>query len=429
MLSALIILLFFATNAYAATAGKKLWVKRYTSSGQKNDIPRDATVGPRNVLYVAGSSANKLALIKYAVSGRVKWKRFYKPKGYGSAQGTQAAVDPLGNVYVLGVAFSASSGRDYILIKYSAGGRKKWAKRVSANVLDEDAQPALAVGTNSYLLGVRKKRTGSREHIIVKHDSRGRRKWTRRIGHDGSSDFFERSGSIGVDQNENAYAAIYKGGNYVTVKYGSGGRRKWVRRYDGPGNGDDEPSDLLVDKGGNVYVTGASQGPSGDRFSFGFATIKYDSGGNLLWVRRYKDAARDMSMASKLALDRNGNLFVGGANWAFDAVFWENIIIKYNKGGDKVWLRRNRKILSLKDLATDNAGDVIVSGDGFSTSTERSFSATTKYSSSGKRLWTRTYRDRSFRTNAMAASPKGTVFVTGPDRRNKLDFATIRYAP
>ena len=48
--------------------------------------------------------------------------------------------------------------------------------------------------------------------------------------------------------------------DYATIKYDTNGNLLWVIRYNGPGNGIDRSSDLVVDSAGNVYVTGYSEG-------------------------------------------------------------------------------------------------------------------------------------------------------------------------
>jgi hypothetical protein len=56
----------------------------------------------------------------------------------------------------------------------------------------------------------------------------------------------------------------------------------WVRIYNGSGNFIDMPYSIAVDGQSNVYVTGGSY-----RYSLDYATIKYNSNGDTVWVRRY----------------------------------------------------------------------------------------------------------------------------------------------
>jgi len=55
-----------------------------------------------------------------------------------------------------------------------------------------------------------------------------------------------------------------------------------------------------VDGTGNVYVTGVSWG-SGTYYDY--ATIKYNSAGDTLWVRKYNGPGNDYDYASAIAVN------------------------------------------------------------------------------------------------------------------------------
>src|SRR5688500_9562228 len=75
---------------------------------------------------------------------------------------------------------------------------------------------------------------------------------------------------------------------------------QWVRRYDGVQSFDFARA-VVVDKFGNVYVTGQSQG-----FRSGasqYVTVKYDAAGNELWVRKFESVEHPYNAATAIAVD------------------------------------------------------------------------------------------------------------------------------
>nr|MBA3727320.1 SBBP repeat-containing protein [Armatimonadota bacterium] len=71
----------------------------------------------------------------------------------------------------------------------------------------------------------------------------------------------------------------------------------------------DVATKLAVDAAGNVYVTGYSVGVGS---SADYATIRYDSNGNQLWVSRYNGSGNAPDVAKALAVDAAGNVYVTG---------------------------------------------------------------------------------------------------------------------
>ncbi|MDD2891313.1 MAG: SBBP repeat-containing protein, partial [bacterium] len=86
----------------------------------------------------------------------------------------------------------------------------------------------------------------------------------------------------------------------------------WVARYDGPygTGGFDHAFAMAIDDSGYIYVTGTSLDTT---LCTDYATIKYNSAGDTVWVRRYNgpDKYSDDD-AYAIAVDKNGNVYVTG---------------------------------------------------------------------------------------------------------------------
>ena len=83
----------------------------------------------------------------------------------------------------------------------------------------------------------------------------------------------------------------------------------WIAIYNGPANNADLASAIAVDGSGNIYVAGTSWG-SGTNYDY--CTIKYNSSGVILWVSRYNGSGNGDDTPSSIAVDLLGNVYVTG---------------------------------------------------------------------------------------------------------------------
>ena len=267
----------YATVAYSAATGARLWVQRYNGPGNGNDAASAAAVSPGGAtVYVTGTSyggaatGDDYATVAYsAATGARLWVQRYNGPGNGNDAASAVAVSPGGSrVFVTGAGQGTRSGPDYATVAYSAAtGARLWAARYNGPANGNDAAHSVAVSPD-----------GSR--VFVTGESRG---------------------------------ATTTG--YLTVAYSAAtGARLWVQRYNGPGHGDDAASAVAVSPGGSrVFVTGASQGT---RSGPDYATVAYSAAtGARLWVARYNGPANGNDAASAVAVSPGGSrVFVTGAS-------------------------------------------------------------------------------------------------------------------
>jgi hypothetical protein len=289
-------------------------------------------------------------------------------------------------------------------------------------------------------------------------------RWAKRAG--GAAD--EVGNGIGVDSVGNTYVAGYfKSTNLTfgaTVLTNGGGADLFVVKYDFTGNvvwskkaggsTNDFANGSAVDAAGNAYVTGYSLSTnlsfSGIQVSnMGSADIflaKYDSTGNLAWVRSAGGSGYDAGNA--IAVDAAGNCYVAGFFYSSTAAFGglvltnggqDNMFIaKYDSAGNAVWAKQAGGIsfdLALA-VAVDSAGNSFVSGNFFSSTASFGGNITltnsgendvfvAKYDPSGTALWARQVKGASDDYGyGLVADGAGNCYVTGTFFSSVATFAT-----
>src|SRR6266567_2965293 len=252
----------YATAAYDAATGARLWVARYNRTMW--DDARAVAVSPDgSTLYVTGSDT-----VAYnAATGAQRWVSICGGPADDRDQANAVAVSPDGSkVYVTGLSVAPTSGAleaDYATISYNAAtGAQMWLRRYHGAGTGYDIAAAIAVSPAGEVLV-----TGS---------------------------------SWGATSNQ----------DYATIAYSPAGTRLWVKRYNGPGNRADNASAVTAPGNGRVYVTGQSWGGSATRDDF--ATIAYSVlTGDEVWVRRYNGPSSSGDYAYAIAA-RAGRLFIAG---------------------------------------------------------------------------------------------------------------------
>ena len=205
-----------------------------------------------------------------------------------------------------------------------------------------------------------------------------------------------------------------------------------MARYIGPGNPDDYASALAVDAGGSVYVTGTSQG-SGT--SSDYATVRYDSDGNELWVARYNGPGNNRDFAAAITVDVVVNVYVTGQSIS-SGTSYDYATVKYDTHGIEQWVARydgtGNYLDFAKAIAVDSDGNVHVTGYSYGSASIYDY-ATIKYDVAGTELWVVRYNgpgNYNDVANAMVVDADSNVYVTGYSYAhvgNSYDYGTIKY--
>ncbi|KXK41550.1 MAG: PKD repeat protein, partial [Chlorobi bacterium OLB5] len=382
------------------------WVQRYHGPMNGSDAGNSITVDKAGNVYLTGSTTNVLGTdiitIKYNSSGLMLWLNIYNGPGNNVDRGAAIKVDNAGNAYVTGVSRGSSTRFDYVTIKYDSSGVLKWVQRFDGPTSMDDFPSDLAIDNsgNVYVTGWCSAGTSFDDYATVKYNSEGVLQWIQRYNGNGNNEDIARS--IGVDVSGNLYvsgssAGTNTGYDYATIKYNSAGDSLWVRRYNGPLNGEDNVSSLATDNSGNVYITGRSAGSNGIDTTFDIATIKYNTAGEFQWVQRYNGPANGHEEASGIAVDNLGYVLVTGSGKGLVAES-DYITIKYSSSaGTQQWVQRYYGIgyggvNGAKSITTDRYGNIYVTGESSGESPVNQYDyATIKYNPAGVTQWIKRY--------------------------------------
>ncbi len=420
------------------------WVARYNGPGNKFDGGWAIAVDGAGNVYVTGESAGSgtqadFTTIKYNINGKQIWVKRYNGPGNARDIAADIAVDGSGNVYITGYSEGSGTEYDYATIKYNTNGKQIWIRRYNGpgNGIDEAGNIAVDVSGNVYVTGISWS-TGIHatfDFATIKYDMNGAQLWVRR--YNGPPDDSDCPQAIAVDDTGNVYVTGGEGGisvrkgDFATIKYGPDGKELWIKRYNGPDNGPDFALCLALDGFGNVYIAGASRGLG---TYFDYATIKYNTNGKRLWVQRLSVASNSFDMPRALAVDGSGNVYVTGQSRISDYNY-DYLTVKYDTNGKQLWVKRYNGPASGMDeavaIALDGAANVFITGWSEGSNSNSDF-ATIKYNSNGQQIWIKRYNGPGNGFDAaadIAVDGAGHVYITGESKGSgtDIDVATIKY--
>lgn len=327
-----------STDIPAAASGTMLWNVRYKlHAGDKTSEAKAVVTDVQHNIYVTGivdTTAHDVDFltIKFDEHGNQIWERRYNGTGNDLDRPAAIALDNRGGVYVTGESDNGKGngktrlcGLDFATIKYDAEtGKEIWIRRYNGPADGEDRPVRLNVdGTGVYVLG---------------------KSWG-----------FGKTGRDGMQ--------------YALVKYSFDGAQKWVFRYDG-GAGDDEPADMALGSDGSVYVTGQSIERPITGTETDIVTLKISKDGNIIWEDRYGFENLMDDWPCKIGLDRDENVYVVGTGrgplLTPDRICGGCITIKYSSGGHMLWVHgtstESDRIERAVTAFVTNTGELAVAG-------------------------------------------------------------------
>jgi hypothetical protein len=317
----------YATIAFDASDGHRLWVRRQDGPAHGDDYPT-AIASDAHRVYVtgysrgAGTGDDELTVAYNAQTGATAWHRRFDDPGHGSDQARGIAVSAdASRVYVVGSSAGRRGDPDITTLGYAAAsGASVWSARYDGPGHYADlAEDIVATpdGSRVFVIGESIGNDGGWDYAVVRYDGlHAAPIWTRRYSGPAHRDDYPTALALSPDARTLFVTGYSTGLNnsfdYATVAYSAvGGRREWVARYDGPGHSIDDANAVRVSPDARfVVVTGASIGTSG---ATDYATVAYGaSSGAQRWVRRYRGGSLNDFAYDLVVRPDSSEVFVTG---------------------------------------------------------------------------------------------------------------------
>jgi PQQ-like domain len=426
-----------------------LWAERYNGPGHRGDEASAVAVSPDGKtvivtgLSTAASGKKEYATIAYsAASGARLWVGRYGGPGGAQASASAVAVSALGGrAFVTGRAPGPGTGEpDYFATAaYDLkDGRQLWVTSYGAGpsyLVQHSAVLAVAPdGRTVFVSGP----TSAGYVTIAYHAATGVQLWARLDKPAGRFGSFYAASALSVSPDDRTVLAAWAGQGapaagspaVTTVAYSAAtGTRLWERASREPMMGEESvPAIVVSPRGGVVFVSGT--GSSGRASPYGYVTAAYDiATGSQLWARTFAPSHTSSSLSALAVSPSGAMVYVTGSSddlWGARAEYATTVAYRAATG-NQAWVRRHRGAEPIS-IAVGRSGRVYVTGGA-------SYAAytTVAYSAAGAELWARLYRGRGQEASAtsLAVSPvTGAVYVTGylgTDYKKNFDYLTIAY--
>jgi uncharacterized delta-60 repeat protein len=352
------------------------------------------------------------------------------------------ATDKSGNVWICGN--TTNGGADIYTAKFNSAG-SQIATAFFGGALNRNHEArgiAIDPNGNVYVLGIELVQVGMHTRpdiVVIKYNSSAVQQWatTFRISPTSADD----AKAIAVDALGNVYITGFvvtdsAQSDYLTAKFNTSGVLQWSAIYNGTAFANDIANDIAVDASGNIYVTGSSTGQIGNLFvintSLDYVTIKYNSNGVQQWVRRF-NSSNSVDEARSIALDAIGSVYVTGRSFT-SSTNQDCVTLKYSTDGVQQWKQVFAGIAGKSDesveIAVDGSGNAFITGSTTNSSGNIDVLAV-KYNSSGVQQWQVTHNvGANDKGKFIGVDQFGNVYVAGetaPSGSNLSDIVVFRF--
>jgi len=416
------------------------WIRTWDS--QLWDEAHSITTDDSCNIYVAGWNYEwkvnyDFIFAKYTPDGDVKWSKI---RNYSSGdQASHILYDGHGNIYISGYVYGdySRTGGKMCLMKYTVNGDSLWEYVEYNNSLAQVTKIAIDDSCNIILAGF--DGSVSSDFVTMKIDSAGNQRWLKTYSNNGPNDA-DKINDMCLDKEGNIYVTGFSDdalnfyNDIMTIKYNQKGDTVWTRRFNGPANYNDTGIKILVDKQKNVFVAGVVN--SNTPLNTNYVLLKYDSLGTLQWTKYYdyQPAKTSFDNLKDMVMDKAGNIYLTGNSSSDNSQATIRIAtVKFNQNGDTIWTARwgASGDKQPQQMVIDSMANIYITGYYYDNGGTGYNAITLKYDSAGILKWEAYYNDNTNEQEmfyALTLDARNDLIVTGRTHsESDFDFVTIKY--
>ena len=156
------------------SAGKLGWSRFRSSAGVQDDVYRSVALAANGDVVATGSeftptAANDVLTARLSPSGHTRWARLYNGPDGLADDGNIVGVAPTGAIFVEGSSAGATTDQDWLTLKYSAAGKRAWARRYTSAGSAPDFSQALLARTGSVFVAGLEVDAGNQNAAVLRY--------------------------------------------------------------------------------------------------------------------------------------------------------------------------------------------------------------------------------------------------------------------
>lgn len=327
--------------------GSRKWAKTFDGPANGLDFASDVCVDRDGNIIVVGGAMQAggdldIVVIKYRSDGGRRWVKYYAGSANDWEQGLAVACDRSGNIYVVGGVIRTGNGQDWTLIKYGPTGSRRWVRCYDGGAHADDWLNALAVdgSGNVYAVGDVHRAVGGDDWLVVKYSPAGVRRWMRTV--DTSEHFSDHAEDIELAGGGAVYVVgglmrAATGQDAAIRRYDRSGHFGWQKTFTGAFVGDDLFTHVTVNAAGNPIASGHFDGLAVSDFDL--LTAKYSPAGATRWTDIWDDDLHLQQWTGEVGVDGHGVVYVSGTTETTLGKEW--VLLRYSSAGtpgsERMW--------------------------------------------------------------------------------------------